>query len=255
MQEEDINYNFLVITSLTLLILAAFFSILIGVFNRNIRKKQIELFNAVLESQEQERQRIGRDLHDDLGPLLSAAKLHLEIIKLDFGGEHETIKDFQKIIEDSVIGIRNAVDDLVPESVYRFGLIKATSTLCNKLVKPDCPILLSHDKFEESFRIEAQLNIFRIIQELLNNAVKHSHASEIRVTFQNLGNDFLLRVSDNGKGFASDAYKKQRGIGMKNIESRSQTLNGSLSIKSEINKGSSIQIIFPKEKLVMYGES
>lgn len=245
--ESELQLHLLVVGSVTLLILSIFFSVLLIIFIRKLREKQSDLFNAVLDNQEKERKRIGRDLHDEMGPLLSAAKIQLEFLKSVDSKDVTVISDFQKLLDEAINGIRTSVQALVPNTLYNFGLIIATKELCNKLNSPTCEIDFVYDA-SLSFDIPVQLNIYRIIQELLNNAIKHAKANRIKIRFINKDDIFILKVEDNGIGFKMGSIKKQDGIGLKNIHSRVGVLNGKLFFKSEFNKGTFVRIILIKRK-------
>jgi two-component system NarL family sensor kinase len=245
--EDVIQLHLLVTGSVTLLILSIVFTLLLIVFIRKLREKQSALFNAVLESQEKERRRIGRDLHDEMGPLFSAAKIQLELLKSTGPEDTTVITDFQKLLDEATHGIRISVQDLVPNTLYNFGLIIAVEELCSKL---DC----SGYKLDFSynapvfFDIRDQLNIYRIIQELLNNSIKHAQASKIKIKFINTEDSFVLTVEDNGIGFKTGHANKQTGIGLKNIDCRVSVLKGKLFINSEFNKGTFVRIILVRKK-------
>jgi two-component system NarL family sensor kinase len=245
--EDVIQLHLLVTGSVTLLILSIVFTLLLIVFIRKLREKQSALFNAVLESQEKERRRIGRDLHDEMGPLFSAAKIQLELLKSTGPEDTTVITDFQKLLDEATHGIRISVQDLVPNTLYNFGLIIAVEELCSKL---DC----SGYKLDFSynapvfFDIRDQLNIYRIIQELLNNSIKHAQARKIKIKFINTEDSFVLTVEDNGIGFKTGHANKQTGIGLKNIDCRVSVLKGKLFINSEFNKGTFVRIILVRKK-------
>jgi two-component system NarL family sensor kinase len=245
--EDVIQLHLLVTGSFTLLILSIVFSLLLIIFIRKLREKKSALFNAVLESQEKERKRIGRDLHDEMGPLLSAAKIQLELLKSAEPEDTTVISDFQKLLDEAITGIRISVQDLVPNTLYNFGLIEAVQELCSKLDCSGCKLDFSYNA-PVFFDIPDQLNIYRIIQELLNNTIKHAQASKIKIKFIHTEDSFVFTVEDNGIGFKTENAKKLTGIGLKNIDCRVSVLKGKLFIDSEFNKGTFVRIILVKRK-------
>jgi two-component system, NarL family, sensor kinase len=246
-QENEPLLHFLIVESVTLLILSASISVLLVYFARQIRQKQAELFSAVLESQEKERKRIGKDLHDEMGPLLSAARMHLEFLKSPGAKNNPVLCDFQKLLDEAIQGIRTSVQALVPNTLYYFGLVAAIRELCHKLSCPSCRIEFFPDKMVH-FEVPVQLNIYRIVQELLNNAVKHSGASRIKVSLVVWKETLTIRIEDNGIGFDVRKVERSGGIGLKNIESRVSALGGKILLKSGIGKGTSVQIDVTKGK-------
>lgn len=247
--ETALSLKLLVIGSCALFVLTVFFIVLIAVFIHKFKKKQAELLSAVLESQEKERKRIGSDLHDEIGPLLSAAKIQLELLKSEKGIDESNVTELQELLDAIFTGIRISVQSLVPTTLYHYGLVIAVKELCNKLNTAECKIEFSGD-VTMKVPIPAQLNMYRIIQELLNNSVKHAHSSQIKLAFRQSETVFSINVSDNGIGLNSNKDLLTAGIGLKNIKSRVSVLNGKMIIKSAINQGTFVQVRIPKESLL-----
>lgn len=245
---ESTLLGFLVVTTILLLVLAAFFTILVVVFNKNIQKKHLEIFRTTIETQEQERKRIGRDLHDEMGPLLSAAKIQLELLKEPHSLDIGILADYQKLLDEAITSMRNTAQALVPDTLYHFGLIVATNELCNKLNSPTCPIVFTYDELPV-FDIPVQLNLYRIIQELLNNAIRHAHAKHLKIKFINKERVWVLVVEDDGIGVDMQTAVQLTGMGLKNIQNRVMVLHGKLYFKSQVNKGTLVEVVLYKDKL------
>ncbi|MBW7892031.1 MAG: two-component sensor histidine kinase, partial [Chitinophagaceae bacterium] len=166
-------------------------------------EQQKILLNASIRWQEEERQRIAADLHDDAGPLLATARLYLNenLVKQDINTQLQSIYNAKQIIDDTIQLIRNISHSLMPPTLKNFGLESAVNDLFQKIsasgvIKASCRF---HD-YRQRLRPEQELLVFRIIQELVNNIFKHSNASFIHVT-QNYNEDrFFIRLHHDGRG-------------------------------------------------------
>ena len=239
----------IVAIALTAVILTVFFVLLVVVFQRNMVRKQKELFRAVLDSQEMERERIGRDLHDDIGPLLSAVKLMLEGIKVRYAdvgnGATTEITKLSGVLDKAVSGVRIASHDLVPTALLRSGLCNAIEDQVIQI--NDSGLVKVSYTYPDICDIEmfTARNIYRVVQELLNNAVKHAQATTIDLSITMKENGSLtIEIADNGTGF--DVQKAKGGIGLRNIASRVKVLNGQTLIESELGKGARFTITIDK---------
>ncbi len=235
---------------------------LIDAFNNmaeqlSIQSKQIEQdkllrISSVIDAQENERQRLSRDLHDGLGQMLLAVKMKLEQAKKSSNEKNtSSIAEAIELIKNTIAEIRTISNDLMPTVLANFGLAEGLTKLCrdslqNPLIKFNYECNNLEDiKLDE----KEQIYIFRIIQELMNNIIKHSNSTEaqIKIYFEN--DTLNILVNDNGMGFDSSLNKS--GNGLKNILERTKLLSGSLLINSIINQGTTIQITIP----VQYGKN
>src|SRR3954464_2334146 len=161
------------------------------VIKYQLRLQQMEheqqkiLLNASIRLQEEERQRIAADLHDDAGPLLATARLYLteNLVNLDKTAQLQSIYNAKQIIDDTIQLIRNISHSLMPPTLKNFGLESAVNDLFQKIsgsgsLNASCRF---HD-YRERLKPEKELNLFRIIQELINNIIKHSNSSFIHLT-------------------------------------------------------------------------
>jgi two-component system, NarL family, sensor kinase len=243
----------IVVTTATFLFLTAFFCILIIIFQKSISRKQQQLFKAVLETQENERQRIGKDLHDEMGPLLSAVKLNLGLFNTtsDKKDINENVQYTSDLLDNAIKGIRETSHNLMPGTLNSYGLIPAIEEICSRISRPGTmQISFTHKDVSEDLSSFSKINLYRIIQEILNNAVKHSDASHLHVSFSMTGKLFLIDAFDNGKGFRMDSQSDLKGIGLKNIENRVKLLGGKFSIFSEPEKGTRITVAIESKKLL-----
>ena len=246
--ENDIIQLGIVIT-ITFLLLALFFIFLVIMFQKNMRRKQQELFQSVLETQENERQRIGKDLHDDMGPLLSAIKLNIDLLCQQAKGSPqvtESLNYTEKLIDEAVKGIRRASHELMPSVLYTYGLHAALEEFCRSINNAGkVQIELNNDQFPRVLPPGVNLNLYRIIQEFINNSLKHSGAKKIKIDLLAPNHSLVIKLSDNGKGLEND-LKNSKGIGIKNIESRINLLSAKYDWRSIPGKGLHLKIVLTR---------
>lgn len=203
--------------------------------------------NTLLLGIEKERQRIAHELHDGSGVALSALKMKLNILneKLKGNNQNENIEILMKDVDGIYEDIRNISHNLMPKTLSKLGLFPAIEELINqfKIAAPNIKFSYFR-KAEFSFLSDtAKLYLFRIVQELLTNIVKHSQAKEVTLQIIKYNDALMLSMEDDGKGF--DRSTKKNGIGLTGIESRIQMLGGELLIDSAPEKGSFISISIP----------
>jgi signal transduction histidine kinase len=197
--------------------------------------KQQTLLNASIRFQEEERQRIAADLHDDAGPLLATARLYLNenLVNQEKAQQLQSIISAKQIIDDAISLIRNISHSLMPPTLKNFGLESASTDLFQKI--SGSGIINASARFHdyrERLQVEQELLVFRIIQELVNNVLKHSNAGFIHLTQNNSGNTMFLRIHHDGKGITQPEFERLNagvhGLGLKNIASRINVLNGKI---------------------------
>ena len=206
-------------------------------------EQQKILLNASIRWQEEERQRIAADLHDDAGPLLATARLYLNenLLKQDINTQLQAIYNAKQIIDDTIQLIRNISHSLMPPTLKNFGLESAVNDLFQKIsgtgsINASCRF---HD-YRQRLRPEQELLIFRVVQELVNNILKHSNSSFIHLT-QNYSEDkFYLRIHHDGRGITQQDFEKMNksslGLGLKNIQSRVKVLHGDITFEKDLSQ-------------------
>lgn len=201
------------------------------------------LLNASIRLQEEERQRIAADLHDDAGPLLATARLYLNenLVNLDKTTQLQSIYNAKQIIDDTIQLIRNISHSLMPPTLKNFGLESAVNDLFQKISGSGSMNASSrfHD-YRERLQAENELIIFRVIQELVNNILKHSNASFIHLTQNTSGNKFFIRLHHDGRGITQTDFiklnKSNVGLGLKNIQSRLKVLHGKIFFEKDMSQ-------------------
>lgn len=210
-------------------------------------EKQLLATQSLLKGQEEERSRLAKDLHDGLGGLLSGIKLQLGAMKGNLILTEENGFAFDRALmklDESINEMRRVAHNMMPESLLKSGLKQAILDYCNSLAtgqdfKIDCEL----HGLDEEINSTTQVIFYRIIQELVNNAVKHSGATQILVqVFRHEGNHFAITIEDNGKGFETEKTNLMESAGMRSIQSRVNYLKGTMDIKSKPGKGTSILI-------------
>ena len=216
-------------------------------------ESQVRILNATIDGKETERKQIAETLHDSVSSLLSSANLHLQASKMQFNGDAPTeIIKTQKIINEASQTIRNLSHTLVSSVLLKFGLKYAINDMAEKY--SNSQIQISTDiqdvkRYSQSFEIKAH----NIIQELVNNILKHSEASQALVKLVEEKGKLKIAIKDNGKGFDKTKITNKDGLGINQIEARIQVMSGFFSIDSSLKKGTNIEIILPiqeKEQLV-----
>jgi two-component system, NarL family, sensor kinase len=209
---------------------------------------QKEILLSTIQTQEKERERIAQDLHDEISSKLNVVSLNLYRLKSTDKDENARLATIDTIIQVNNSAIENArkiAHNLLPPVLEKFGLKIAIEELVLDFEKTKAveinyinTVNFSHTK------AEVQLNIFRIVQELLNNSLKHGKATKISIAFEPIDNKVQCVYSDNGVGFETTNLQKNKGLGMRNIESRIQFLNGEYNINSEKNNGITFNLTF-----------
>jgi len=277
---EQIRLALLIATSAMLMM--AGFAIIFVIY---YQKKQLEqekklrdiessyqkmLLETALHSEESERRRIAQDLHDDIGTMLSLTKLSLnQLTKILYKDSPRlvsspsdadslstpraelTLNKAQSLVEETIIHVRRITRDLVPTTLDQFGLVAAIEEFIQRIGESHAPSVQFYYDGEEiprqSPRVE--LALYRITQELVNNAIKHANCDEIVIDLHLAQGKIELRVTDNGKGFDPAALQatNKAGLGLRNIESRLSVINGLVSYRKPGTRGSRARIQIPIE--------
>ena len=202
-------------------------------------KKNLDVSNALLIGEEMERKRLARDLHDGLGSMLSGLKLYYSGTEQVNQNEFEAVN---KQLDSAVTELRQIAQNLMPESLIKLGLIAALKDLCSRFSTDKTLIEFQEFGIDNNIPESKQITIYRIIQELINNALKYANATEILVNCSQNENTFLITVEDNGTGFDSKKANLFDGMGLKNIKNRVDFLKGVLEIDSQPKTGTVFNI-------------
>ncbi len=233
------------ITIMLLLIAGIFWQSRIANRQKRLAMKQeqdIALLKALVTGEEKERSRIARELHDGLGGILAAAQMHLSTLETAQINDKNKLNLSEQLVSTAAEETRRIAHNMLPETLLRMGLDEALKEHSRTITESK----LLHIEYESigiESRLEAssELAIYRVVQELINNIIRHANATHALIQLHQHHNTLSITIEDNGHGF--DAKNTQKdGIGLANIKSRINFLNGSLNIKSDKEKGTSVYI-------------
>lgn len=214
----------------------------------NLQQKiKIERLKASIAGEERERTRIGRELHDGIGGLLSVSKMNFELAKkVKANEENEDFADGLKLLEEATVELRKAAYNLMPEVLLNQGLTSAVQAFCEKMMSKSSTSITFQalgDKTKATTVFD--LPIYRIIQELVHNIIKHANAANalVQLNFQEDGT-ITITIEDDGIGLPAGAFEKSYGMGLRNLKERVSDLGGKLDIQSSNESGTSFYLEF-----------
>lgn len=213
------------------------------------KDRQLLATQSVLKGEEAERSRLARDLHDGLGGLLLSIKLSLSNTKENMAFTEDGVDQYNKalgLLDTSMKELRRVAHNMMPEALVKFGLKDALADFCSSLSSNDSCTTITFQFFGEEKRIDSkfEIGLYRIAQELINNTLKYSKATDLMVQLIQEPDRVHLTVQDNGKGFDMQILKTSKGSGIANIQSRVESLNGYFDIYSEPDKGTEASVEF-----------
>ena len=212
--------------------------------------QQKQLLIAILDAQEEERRRVAESLHNGVGQILYATKLHLErvgrLLPTDTPAG-QALQTTDSLLSEAIEETRRVSHELMPVSLNDFGIAAALHDLCRKYqgsaLRLDCRVAVFRQRLESHL----ELALYRISQELITNIVRHSEASEASIVLKKQGNHLLLRVIDNGRGFAYDP-ERTRGLGLRATTDRVKLLGGTFSVsRTERGLGTVVTVRIPAD--------
>lgn len=212
-------------------------------------RKQMErkILRAVINAEEKERERISKEIHDDLGPLMSTIKLYvneLESDDLDEEERNEFLSRTNEILDEAITSTRTIANLLTPRVIIDFGLVKAVESFCKKVNLSQKMNIIYQASVQERFDQTVELVLYRVITELLNNSIKHSGAGKIEIYLEKFDDILQLTYMDDGIGFDLDKVLNSEGTGMglKNIISRLESIHGTYKIHSMREAGTLVVV-------------
>jgi two-component system, NarL family, sensor kinase len=217
--------------------------------NQEIEKlkseSQVRILNATIDGKETERKQIAETLHDSVSALLSSANLHLQATRKQFNGRTPIeIDKTQKIIEEASYKVRDLSHNLVSSVLLKFGLTFAINDIADKYSNSELTIdteITNIGRYLQSFEIK----VYNIIQEFINNILKHSEADNALIELKEENNIIFLTISDDGIGFDKTKINTKAGLGINQIDARIQMMRGKFNIKSSENNGTKISVELP----------
>ncbi len=239
---DSLKIQRLTLGLITLMLTALFISIANQLRKNKKERKQKEQFaQQLLNAQEEERQRIAKDLHDSVGQ-------NILFIKNQLQSPNKNESALLQSIDTALEEVRNISKNLYPNQLEKYGLAKAVQTLSEQVNKTTGIFISSDMKgIDEALNKNVQINFYRIIQEFINNTLKHANATSIRITTELNSKEIVLLVQDNGKGFDTNILqsKAHNSFGILNMEERIKMLKGNVTIESEKGKGTKSRFTIP----------
>jgi signal transduction histidine kinase len=237
-EKNKVKNQFIAFGSIGIL---AFFGLILLVRSRNKAKEnqviQEQFSQQLLRTQEDERTRIANDLHDSVGQKLNFISRKSQNLKQDEISDLTT-----KVIDE----VRSISRGLYPVLLTQFGLTESIKQLVLDYDEETDLFFTSEiDSIDESIDKNESLNLYRFVQESINNIIKHADAKAVSISIEKVSNTIIVSINDNGKGFDTNDGQKLNSLGLKTLKERIRILNGKLIIKSKQNKGTSIIAKFP----------
>jgi two-component system, NarL family, sensor kinase len=223
-----------------------------------LKRQQMELdyqqkmMEAALESQENERRRVAADLHDSIGAMLSTIRVGITTLAKRMN-DPQSLDLPKQMLDDTITSVRRISRDLMPSTLDKFGFAQAVKEMCERFQATTNLPMAWHEHGEiKPMSKNRELMLFRIVQELINNAIKHSQATEINIHAW-ADEEIILSVEDNGVGFDPDAFKSPsqsgKGLGLYNIENRARVLGAKIEFERNRKQGSKTTLYVPYEKV------
>ena len=211
--------------------------------------------NTIIQTEEKERKRFAKDLHDGMGPLLSSVKMSVSSLAQMKHDEasREIVENTEIVINEAIKSLKEISDNLSPHVLNNFGLVRALNNFANKInITKTIRIKIDTELKDERFDNNVEVVLYRVICELINNTIKHAHAKKIDISLSKEGDFLLISYKDDGKGFDVSKVIDQpstSGMGFSNIYSRINSLKGEINFASEQKKGTLVTI-----KVLMHEE-
>ncbi len=227
-------------------IIIVYFFVSIIRYHRRYMKLQREKIFAEITIRENERKRIAGDLHDSLGPLLSAVKLNISSVDIEVPGDREILEKTAGYIDDIIGSMRRISHDLLPSTLERKGLLEAVREFIQQVKNKQSVDIQLYIVKEIRVPKEKEIHIFRMVQEIVHNTIKHAQAKNLQIGFSEEDGHLLCLTKDDGKGFdKAKILGGSQGLGLRSLESRCEILNGILTLESTPGSGTNYFIKIP----------
>lgn len=256
---KDVRNRNTIILSVSIVAILLISSLLAYLFIQFKQQKKAEAVNkrmeqqrldAIILAQEEERKRISAELHDSVGQMLSAARLNVSLLQHDDSENLENNPKFEaalSLLDRSCQEVRSMSHSMMPAILVNTGLKDALQELANSINSSGAlKIKTDTTELDKKLAANTEMHLYRIIQEVLNNIIRHADATEVQLQFQKEKNELRITIEDNGKGFNVQRLKQSKGNGWNNIQTRLYVLKGDIEIDSQENrKGTVVFITIP----------
>ncbi|SFU27011.1 Signal transduction histidine kinase [Pustulibacterium marinum] len=250
---SDTDFLWIIVSSVMMLLLMSLSLVLFffisrrKIIQKEVEKQQLtldhqkEMIHSGIETQEEERKRIAQDLHDDISSKLNVVSLNAQYLleeNLTKEEQHQMLQQVLQITNGTLETSRKIAHNLLPPILDKFGLGAAVDEICEEYDNSKKVSVRFSNQYQENFLTSQQeLHLFRVVQELLNNSLKHGKATEISLSITTNEQNLTLRYVDNGKGFDTQNETLKKGLGLRNIDTRLDLLNGNVAYNSSVGNG------------------
>ena len=220
--------------------------ILQGKINKLRKENEAKVLSAIIKTEEKERKKFAKELHDGLGPILSSIKMAISAINKTVmnTANKQIIDKTENTVDNAIITIKEISNNLSPHTLERYGLEKPIKSFTDTIItKDDLKIVLFINTNGKRYDYNTEVILYRIIGELVTNTLKHASATKIEISLFDYQNKLELFYSDDGIGF--DMKNKSNGMGLSNIDSRVKSLDGEIEMNSKPKQGFFIKITLP----------
>ncbi|MFT3846966.1 MAG: sensor histidine kinase [Lacibacter sp.] len=218
-----------------------------------ITEQQQLAAKSVLEAEEKERSRIAKDLHDGVGQMMSAARMNLSSfynnITLNDNSQQKSLYDIIQLVDDSCKEVRAVSHSMMPAALLTKGLPQAVDEMLSKINSNKLKVSFHSEGFADRLDSNIETILFRVIQECVNNTIKHAEAGNLDIALIHDNDGVSVTIEDDGKGFDYSSFREEDGIGLKNISSRIQFLKGTLDFDTSPGNGTFIAIHIPAQSV------
>ncbi len=238
--------NITILVSLIIAVIIVYFFVSIIRYHRRYMKLQRERIFAEITIRENERKRIAADLHDSLGPLLSAVNLNVSSVDIENDDDKMVLDKTAGYLDEIIGSMRRISHDLLPNTLERKGLLEAIREFITQVKGKQTLDIQLYVVKEIHISKEKEIHIFRMIQEIVHNTIKHAKATTLQIGFSEESGHLLCLTKDDGRGFEKEkALAGSQGLGLRSLESRCEILNGILSMDSKPGYGTNYFIKIP----------
>lgn len=228
-QTEKITLFLIITFTVILFIMGLFFFYLFQKYHAKLIQRQQEALNNLLIGQEIERERLARDIHDTINPELSSIIFTIDRIKTEDSEIIELKEKSKSSLHQSIKHVRQISHNLTSFTLSKYGLAEAIEDYIEEL-NTNIKFHFDTDCYNLKFNSDTKIHVFKILQELCQNSIKHSHAKMVKISFNEMPNEFIFHYEDDGKGY-DNTEVFNNGIGVKNMKTRAGILNAKLNIQ------------------------
>lgn len=211
------------------------------ILDRIKAEKDLEIAQTMFETQEKEREEIAKDLHDEIGSVLSLLKMNLSKKNSDFNKLNDslTLQNEIQLMDTVIDRIRTITNELTPSTLLKFGLFNAIQNHCSHINDSEVFTIscIQKDFIEQELSLNLKVNLYKILLEIINNITKHAEANKVLIEFETIKNECVISISHNGNGISQKNYEEMKikslGLGLKSIATRIAILQAELTFQTE----------------------